>query len=176
MKCVRNLAMLLIFTATAALRVHGQEDYPEPQKPGPEHKVLLEFVGKWDLKIDDEGSGTVEYKPIMGGRFVTEQVNIKFGDFPFEWFGIYGYDQNKKKYTAVWVDNMETSTESALGAADGKAIILRGKHIDSRSGKEGEYRWKIARPSADQLTIEMFEVEEDGKEEQVLNAKGTRAK
>jgi hypothetical protein len=57
-------------------------DGADPTTPGPEHKNLMAFVGTWELTVDgvpQKGSATI--KSILGGRFITEDVKIPFGDF-----------------------------------------------------------------------------------------------
>ena len=45
----------------------------------PEQKYLLAFVGTWELMIDGtDKKGSVEIKPILGGRFITEDVKLPF--------------------------------------------------------------------------------------------------
>jgi hypothetical protein len=150
-------------------------DFANQSKPGPEHERLLALAGKWTLSIDGvKETGTAVYKPILGGRFVTEEVKLPFGEMTFEWHGIYGYDKQKKKYTAVWVDNMDTTTEIAEGECDaaGKVITLKGEHPDPRTGKSAKFTWRITR-DGDKLTIEMFE---GGSDKASLTVRGTRVK
>jgi hypothetical protein len=118
------------------------------------------------------------FKSVLGGRFVTEEVKLPFGGFTFEWLGVYGYDRQKRKYTAVWVDNMDTTTESGEGEMDaaGKVLTLKGQHTDPRTGKPAAFVWRIARDGDAKITIEMCEVDAAGREKSVLRVRGEKAK
>jgi len=160
------------------------QEKPDPREfaklgvPGPEHERLKPLIGAWTLTLEGgKKEGRAEYKSILGGRFVTEGVRLPFGEaITFKWLGIYGYDRYKKKYTAVWVDNFDTTTESGEGDADatGKIITFRGEHHDPRIGKTAPFRWRLT-VDGEKLTIEMFEVDAAGKEKLALSVKGTRA-
>jgi hypothetical protein len=169
----------------------AQEKKPDPREfaelgaPGSEHEKLRALFGTetWFVTAVPEGGsagqrGTAVYKSILGGRFVTEEVKLPFGGITFEWFGIYGYDKRKKKYTAVWVDNFDTTTESGEGEVDarGKAITFKGEHLDPRTGKLAAFKWRIARDNVATLSITMYEVDATGKEKIVLVVRGTKAK
>src|SRR5262249_30990963 len=127
---------------------------------------------------DATEKGMAEIKSIFGGRFITEDVKIPFGQFKFEWHGIYGYDRVKKQYTAVWIDNHDTTTEAGIGEADktGCVITFRGEHHDPHVGGMAKFAWRIANDGKDALTIEMFEVAKDGKETLAMKVKGKKIK
>jgi hypothetical protein len=166
--------MILLFVPTCLL---AQQDFDSAGKPGKEHERLMALVGKWELTV--EGSpvkGTAEFKSILGGRFVTEEVKVPFGGpVNFEWLGIYGYDKKLKKYTAAWVDNMDTSTETGVGDVEGKLISFKGKHLDPRTNKEESFIWKHGL-DGDKLIVEMYEVDAKGKETKGFAMRGEKAK
>jgi hypothetical protein len=167
--------LLPSFASTSLLQA---QDF-QPPKPGPEHRSLLALAGRWQLSIDGQtAKGAAEYKPILGDRFLTEDVTLPLGDLSLEWHGIYAYDTNKKKYTAAWVDNMDTAIETAEGDPDpaGKIFRLRGEHENPDTGKPARYLWQITLESDDRLKIEMFETGDDGAEISVLAIQGTRVK
>lgn len=165
------------------------QDRPDPKEiarlsqPGPEHERLKGLVGTWFLTVSKEGGnvgqpGTAVFKSRFDGRFVTEEVKLPFGGFTFEWLGVYGYDRHKKKYTAVWVDNMDTTTESGEGEFDaaGKVLTFKGEHVDPRTGKRAPFVWRITRDGDTKLAIEMFEIDAAGKEKKVFDIRGEKAK
>jgi hypothetical protein len=153
------------------------KEFARKGQPGPEHAALHGFVGTWVLTAEGaKAKGSAEIKPILGGRFITEEVKLPFGGFSMEWLGVYGYDRQKKKYTAVWVDNMDTTTESGEGDADaaGKVLTFQGQHVDPRTGKLAAFTWRIARESEKRMTIEMFEVGPNGTPHKMLTVRGER--
>jgi hypothetical protein len=173
---VRSIVMALVITAIFVLisRVDGQDrpsgglsDFAKRGAPAPEHERLQRLVGKWTLTAGGaKEKGTAEYRSILGGRFVTEEIKVPVGRFTMEWLGVYGYDKQKKQYTAVWVDNMDTTTEIAQGeaGADGKVLTFRGEHTDPHTGQPASYVYRITRDGDAKITIETIEVGRDGKE------------
>jgi hypothetical protein len=157
------------------------EEYARLGRPRPEHERLWALVGTWELTsrgLGPESKGTAVYKSLYGGRFVTEEVKVPFFGQTMEWLGIYGYDPHKKKYTAVWVDNMDTTTESAEGVADraGRVFTFRGEHVDPQSGKMVAYTWRVSLTNDDTLEIVMSERDGQGKEQEVVRITGRRSK
>ena len=167
--------------AVVAARGAGQDpkEFAALTRPGPEHERLHALAGNWALSMDGgPGKGTAEFKTILGGRFVTEEVKLPFGGMTFEWLGVYGYDRQKKKYTAVWVDNLDTTTESGEGDMDaaGKVLTLKGQHFDPRTKKQEPFVWRITRDGEAKIVIEMLGVDRAGKEQVVMTVRGERAK
>jgi hypothetical protein len=97
---VQIIMLRSIFTVIACVtiiaNVHGQDssDGASATKPGPEHKYLMAFVGTWELTVEGvEEKGSAVIKPILGGRFITEDIKLPFGDFDMDWHGVIGYDR-----------------------------------------------------------------------------------
>jgi hypothetical protein len=177
-------ALIVVVTSLVYAQEKGRdrpEDDAKLGRPGLEHERLRALVGTWELTsrgLGRESKGSAIYKSIFGGRFVTEEVKVLFLGQTMEWLGIYGYDSNKKKYTAVWVDNMDTTTESAEGVADpaGRVFHFRGEHLDPRSGKMAAYTWRLSLAGDDALEIVMFQDDGQGKEQEVVRIAGRRSK
>jgi hypothetical protein len=178
------LALVVALASLALSQEKGHEqrkEFPRLGQPGPEHERLKALVGTWDLTstgFGQESQGSAVYKSILGGRFVTEEVKAPFMGQSMEWLGIYGYDQNKKKYTAVWVDNLDTNTESAEGFADasGRVFNFKGEHPDPRSGRMSAYTWRVSLTAADALEIVMFEDDGTGTQKELARIAGRRPK
>lgn len=144
--------------------------------PGEHHKHLESLVGKWTQVVRvrpgpdapwQESTGTAEYKLILGGRFIMEEVKCTMFGRPFGWVGIYGYDNTQEKHTAVWADDSGTNTEFGLGQCDpsGKAITYTGERPDPRRPTAmTKFKWVISLEANDKLLIEMYEVGKNGKE------------
>jgi Protein of unknown function (DUF1579) len=172
-----RLAVLLLLSAVwSAARGDDKPAWGDQGKPGPEHERLRALVGKWELSAaGTKDKGTAEYKSILGGRFVTEEVKLPLAGFTIEWLGVYGYDRQKKKYTAVWVDSLDTTTEAAQGDADasGKVLTFTGEHADPRTGKPSRFTWRLTRDDKG-ISIEMLEGEPPGKQLKVMTVRGVR--
>jgi hypothetical protein len=175
----RLAAVMILWSMAPGVWADDNQDFAARGKPGAEHERLQALVGKWDLTLEGgSGKGTAEFKSIMGGRFVTEEVKLPFGGLTMEWLGIYGYDKQRKKYTAVWVDNMDTTTETGEGEADaaGKVLTFKGEHIDPRTSKPARFTWRITREGDSKLLIEMFEPDPAGKDRKVMAIHGEKAR
>ena len=170
----------LLFTAIAYTTIIASADGQDPKdsvkasEQGPEHANLKAFVGTWELTVEGvKEKGSAEIKSILGGRFITEDVKVPFGDVNMEWHGVLGYDRVKKQYTGAWFDNMGNTTQSSSGAADksGRILTFRGEHAGS-----GKFLWRIANDGMKAMTIEMFTVAQDGKETPVMKVRGEKQK
>src|SRR5262245_15813455 len=112
---MRRLLFTAIAYATIVTSVHGQgsKGSVKANELGPEHANLKAFVGTWELTVEGvKEKGSAEIQSILGGRFITEDVKVPFGNISMEWHGVYGYDRAKKQYTGVWFDNMGNTTTS----------------------------------------------------------------
>jgi hypothetical protein len=163
----------------------GQDEWAKLATVNEHHQRLQSLVGKWNLAITvaaaPEGgtppSGTAEYKAILGGRFVTEEVKCDLGGMPFEWFGIYGYDNMKQKYTATWADTLGTSMETAVGECDpaGKVVSFIGESPETPTYTM-KFRWIMDFSEPEHVAVRMFEIGADGSETPQMSMKMTRAK
>jgi hypothetical protein len=173
---MQRLFFTVIAYATIIASVRGQDssDAANATKPGPEHTNLMAFVGTWELTMEGvEKKGSAEIKSILGGRFITEDVKLPFGDFDMDWHGVIGYDRGKKQYTGVWFDNMNNTTQSSSGEADktGRIVSFRGEHVGN-----AKFLWRISNDGEQTMTIEMFQVADDGKETPVMKVLGEKQK
>jgi hypothetical protein len=195
---------LVITTAIIATPVAGQEkerqatttgkgeqekmapEWLKETVPGEHHKHLEALTGKWNQTIKmrsspdaewTESKGVAEYKSVLGGRFVVEEVKCEVFGQPFEWMGFLGYDNSQKKHTAVWVDNFGTGMEYAEGQCDpaGKVITYIGEQDDPMTGSKSKYKWVITVESKDKMRIDMHEIDADGKESNNMQIVAVRA-
>lgn len=86
-----------------------------------------------------ESHGESSSRMIFGGRFMRSDFHgIAMGK-PFTGMGIEGFDNLKKKFTMVWLDETATPMYAAEGAADsiGKVITYLGTHDDPLTGQLG---------------------------------------
>jgi hypothetical protein len=95
-----------------------------------------------------------------------------------QWLGIYGFDRHKKQFNAVWVDSLNTSTETGVGEADktGRILSFKGEHYDPRVGGMSRFIWRISHDGQSAMTIEMVDVGKDGKETLMMKVRGQRVK
>jgi hypothetical protein len=124
--------------------------WQESMTPGASHKMLEESVGTWDaeVKIWMKGpageptisKGTSEQKMILGGRYLQQNFSGEMMGQPFTGTGLTGYDNIKKKYVGVWVDDMSTgiSTMDGVLDKDGKSCTMWGTMDDAMTGQKNK--------------------------------------
>ena len=85
--------------------------------PGENHRVLDALVGNWDFTIKswmsvdappEESTGTSQIVWDLDGHFLKETVQGSMMGKPFSGLGYVGYDNLKKEYESIWLDNMST--------------------------------------------------------------------
>jgi hypothetical protein len=106
----------------------AKEESYQPPKPGPEHALLAKDVGKWKAvqkvmmdptKPAEVSEGTQECTLICNGLFLRSDYKVKGTQGDFHGSSVLGYDAQKKKYTGVWVDNMDTKLNPYEGVYEG---------------------------------------------------------
>lgn len=152
-------------------------------QPGPHHEHLAALVGKWqaETKFWPEPSAepiiapaTIEYRMIMKGRYLEENITSEFMGQPFTGRGLYGFNNVTGELQAVWIDDTSTGMYTYTGSIsdDGTELILKGKYKDPVSGEWRETR-SVMRISEDNLHYTGYEVD-GGKEWKMMEITGTR--
>jgi len=155
--------------------------------PGEGHKTLEPMVGQFDYTAKfwmkpgakpETMKGTSVNTWALGGRFVQQQVKGQWAGQPFEGLGFTGYDNVKKKYVSVWMDNMST------GIMDGEGTLNDAKKTVQQSGKfscpmtetQRSYRseWTVINPNRHRYTS--YHEDEKGKEMKTMEITYTRQK
>lgn len=97
--------------------------------PAPEHQFLQPLVGTFNQTIEYEGGGgepvfiegDASGKWVLGNRFVQMNAASNAAEqLKFESIGYFGYDTQKKKFTAVGLDTGGTYAVFAEGDYDPK--------------------------------------------------------
>jgi len=106
-------------------------------------------------------------KMIMGGRFLQQTVKGKAMGRPFEGMGLLGYDNLKKKFQSIWLDNMGTGMAQGTGNYDSVAQTLHETgefSCPTAKDKMMTYRaeWKMM--DKNHQTYTMWTKDADGKE------------
>jgi hypothetical protein len=154
--------------------------------PGPEHKELATFAGEWDVEVTDftmgpnptKSKGTCTNAMIMGGRYLQMAVKMEMMGQQMEGFQLVGFDNAKKQYHSLWIDNMGTGVATSTGTSTdgGKTIEYRGTMTDPATGKDMAMRSVGRKVSDDRVTFEMFGRGPDGKDAKMIEIAYTRRK
>jgi len=189
-RSLARLSQVAVLVGLVVRHANCQDDrsaFLKAASPGEPHLKLQSLAGNWNLTIkmptgpegrQSEVKGTVAYKSILGGRFIQEEAKTELFGQPFEWVGMYGFDNYKKKFVAVWADNHNTIIENGEGDADesGKTISLVGETIRPGGAKE-KFHWVVTFPTDGKLTIDMFTVTKEGaRGPKMMELLGTKAK
>lgn len=163
------------------------QKWMEYATPGEAHKVLDQFVGDWDYTLKwwnapgsepetSSGESEVEWK--LDGRFIEADVEgISMGQ-KFEGLGYIGYDNAKKEYQNVWIDNMGTGMMMGTGQYDveTKTFTEKGTYTDPMTGEAKPYTGVTKIIDNDNHTYELFTPGPDGKEFKMMEITYVRDK
>ena len=158
--------------------------------PGEAHKALELFAGNWNYVMQywmapeaqpGSASGTSTINLMLGGRFLKHEVkgpSMVEGQPPFEGVGFIGYDNLRKEYQTVWMDNMMTGMMRGSGSYDAasKALLEQGDFSCPATGESHHgYRstWKVV--DADHLLSETYFKTPEGKEFKSMEIRYTRS-
>lgn len=173
-----NLAVCLVLSSGLAL---AQAPGEKP-KPGPEHKKLGYFVGKWTADVE------VKPSPFMPGGKMTNKDTCEWfeGGFavlcrsegtgpmgPTKSIGILGYSTEEKAYTYYGLDNTAMSmTTVPRGTVDGGSWIYNDEA--KMGGKMVKSRYTIKETSPTSYTFKWEMLGEDGAWQTVMEGKSAK--
>jgi len=183
----RKLLLVALPAVCAFVTLTRSASSQEAPKPGAEHKVLEPMIGSWNAKVKmfmdptkapEEAEGKMTRKWIMNGLYMQEDFEGNFGGMDFRGMGITGYDVQKKKYVATWIDNMNTSIVVMDATFDSRTKTLSGtmEDIDPMTGKKGKKKDSVRIVDNDHQVQEMFMIMDDGKEVKMMEIHYMRAK
>lgn len=191
------IAAVAIFAASIAGAADKSGQKADPQMaemmkkmevagtPAAEHKALEPLVGNWEVEAKcwmapdappTITKGTAKATWVMNGRFVQEEFHGEFMGKPFRGISLTGYDNTKKKYNSVWIDDMHTSMFTSEGAADsgGKVLTFEGKMDCPMTGQKDMAMKHVVRVlNRDKHVFEMYDASK-GKETKTMEITYTR--
>lgn len=140
------------------------KDYSTPNE---NHKALEMLVGNWDAVIKTWMSpksdpivaqNKSESQMIFGGRFLQERFSGTFMGEPYEGMGIMGYDNIKKMFQYIWLDNSGTGIVKIDAQYDPatKSFFEQGNVSCPITGGQRWLRGKITILDADHYTQEFY--------------------
>jgi hypothetical protein len=174
-------------SASAADQKAEMDAMMKAMTPGPQHKMLAEFVGDWTFAMKmwmdpqappSEMTGTTSYKTIMGGRYLQGDHRGTMMGMPFEGLGIEGYDNVTGKYMASWIDNFGTGVMYLTGTYDPakKAYTFWGDEVDpAHPAVKVRARQVVSWIDQDNSRMDWFETR-GGKETKTMEIVYTRKK
>ncbi|MEP6698604.1 MAG: DUF1579 domain-containing protein [Verrucomicrobiota bacterium] len=168
----------------------------ELSKLNENHKMLADLAGTWSYTVKmwmngdptskpQESKGTAVRKSVMDGRFFTLDVSGKMQmpgadgkmkDMNFKGMGVEGYDNVKKKFTGIWMDNMGTGFMTSEGDYDAasKTFTYTGEY-EGLPGMKQKIREVLKIVDKDHHNFEWYE-DRGGKEVKTMEISYTRKK
>jgi len=163
----------------------AMDEWMKIATPGEPHKMLERLAGSYTVKVSQwekpgappaTATGTAESRMVLGGRFVHDSYKGEFMGMPFEGIGYTGYDNYKKTYVSVWMDNFGTMMLTMTGTCDaaGTTCEFKGDMDDIMMKKTVTTRSVTKVVDARTHTFEMFYPGPDGKEFRAMEMVYTR--
>jgi hypothetical protein len=182
---VAGVALVALMVSTAAAETPKEKPAGQPSaeemaammamgNPGAQHKQLEGMIGKWNATVKmfmapgappDISKGVSVNEAVLGGRFIHQAYEGSFMGMAFKGMGLTGYDNTRKQFCGLWVDNMSTGMMVTYGtsSADGKSYEFKGE-MPGPDGKLGPVREVVKIVSDKQHIMEMWAPGPDGKE------------
>lgn len=164
----------------------GKAGFEQSLKSGM-HATLAAMAGDWrgttrvwfepdkPPAMEAGQSGTI--RSVLGGRFLLHEYRYGDGDQAGEGIALYGLHLDGNAFQAAWVDSFHTGTSIMSFAADAGSRVFNvlGSYDDGKGGPRWGWRIEIKQPSADALTIAMFNIEPGGEEARAVETVYARA-
>ena len=184
MFALTSLFISHVISSNAQQKVEKTSNMAEMLKatqPSEYHKRLESLAGSWDVLVrfkygpgsERQGKGSSEAKWILGGRFLQQEYQSESGQVTLQFIG---YDNQKKKFLEMKMDNMDTGvlyTEGSM-SEDGKVITNVGIRTDPMTGEAKKLRIVTTLTDKDHYTVEWFQPDSEGKEEKRVTMIHTR--
>lgn len=162
-------------------KTSNMQEMLKATQPSERHKQLESLAGNWDVLVrfkygpgpEREGKASSEAKWILGGRFLQQEYQAESGQVTLQFLG---YDNQKKKFFEVKMDNMDTGvlyTEGTM-SDDRKVITNVGIRTDPLTGESRKLRIVTTLADKDHYTVEWFQPDSEGKEERRVTMIHTR--
>lgn len=153
---ITSIMLLAFFLITGGNKVFAQEDAAQKamtdyMTPGKMHEFLARNVGEWKtvLKLWMQpggepviSEGTSVSEMILGGRYLQSKHTASVMNMNMQGLGLDAFDNGKKVFTSVWLDNFGTGIMVLEGTCndDMTLLTLTGKSFEPVSGKEIKVR------------------------------------
>ena len=148
--------------------------------PGPMHQHLDGLLGEWTLHGKwrespdgpwEEFEARARREWVLGDRFVKETVESDLDGAPFEATSYLGYDNVRKEYVMVWLENASTGLQLSTGQIDerGRTLTFEGSNSNAATGRRNAWHRSVVSLSEPDRTLYAgFARDESGQEFQNL--------
>ncbi len=162
----RSLTVLALLAAVPLAGAVRPSQNPFAARATQEHALLAKFAGTWRAKFSMSMPGVPamnstgsEVNELLGELWLTsryEDPNMMGGKFSGA--QLLGYDADKKKYVAAWVDSQtaEMSLQEGTYDATTRTLTLTGSMEDPMTGHGGTMRSVMVWSDDDHRVQTMF--------------------
>jgi hypothetical protein len=146
-----------------------------------EHRQLAAFAGEWDLEVlmfhspgePQRSHAKSSARSLLGGRYVVEEIEGDFFGMQFQGLALSGYDKQRGKWVASWVDNYSTAIQPWEGTMEG-AVLTMTAPSEEWMGQVYTPKSVTRHLGADHLVYEHFAVLPEGQEWKKMEIRYTR--
>jgi hypothetical protein len=152
--------------------------------PGPMHEMMAKNVGDWKTTTTFwnypgaepmTSEGTAKTEAILGGRYFKTVHSGNVMGMPMEGWSIEGYDNGKKEFMNIWIDNMGSGMAFSTGKYDEASgnYKYEGTMYDPMSNKDTKFTSIMKQVDDNNILFEMYGSYE-GKEFKMMEMTYTR--
>lgn len=163
------------------------EKYMKAATPGPAHQKMAKMPGQWKAKViswmspgapPTVSNGSVEFRLLLGGRYLEQKFKGDMGGHPFEGMGVEGYDNVTGERWGTWVDSMSTGAMLMKGkcAPEATTCTMSGEASDAVQGKAVTFTSTMTVKDDNNFTFELSGPAPDGKVYKMMEIQYARAK
>ena len=201
----RSSSLLILTVAFAGIAVKAQtkdntesplpsqaemmKRWQDARTPAEGHKALSTLLGSWEATAStwmagpdhppSLSKGSSENSWVLEGRFVKQEFSGDIMGLPMLGIGYTGYDNIKKEYVGVWIDNTSTAMYTLQGFLDksGKVLTMLGTIDDPMTGERNKkVKYGTTFVDADNHVFEMHDLSIKGNNQKLVEIKYTRKK
>ncbi len=144
-------------------------------EPGPHHEHMKQFLGRWKStstfwnapgEEPTQAGGEMTYESLYDGRFLLARYEGEMFGAPFSGLSTLGYNNVRKRYESIWIDNVSSSHAMSVGTCDasGKTFTMSMENWDPISGRKKTSREIIRILSPERHEMLWYDKGPDGKE------------
>lgn len=154
--------------------------------PGEMHKWMASHEGTWEAEVSSYMSGPVPTKSkatevvkmTMNGLYQEGNLSGTMMGMPFVGKSILAYDNAKKQFVLMWIDNMGSGILMMTGQYDAatKTLNFNGTQTDPTTGKDAKVRQEQKFIDDNTYALTMYGDGPDGKEAKFMDGTFKRVK
>jgi hypothetical protein len=159
--------------------------------PAEGHARLRPLAGRWTTKSKmwmnpgdkaQESAGLSIISWVLDGRYLRQDYSGNWAGQPFQGLGFLGYDNVRREYVNIWMDNMSTTLVKSSGQYEAKSNSIKdeGTYSCMMTGDAEKWfraEWKLPESEIGQTSVyTMFSRDEEGKEFKSMEIVYTRMK